>query len=596
MSKTTKKLLIAAVAAIPLGLASSAPAQYQVGSDGRALDASNQIGSGGYNQSVGRRTAVTPDDIVYGNVTAGRHFRGSVSTFDAREFRGSTTGITSDRFIRDSAGVPLPGTARVDLTRPQTFYGQGRGVVPPPNTAQVGATGAFVDASDALRIDSSIAGRQPGSINYARPGALILPSGAQAPIDHQSVLSGSPLYGVREFSLDDPYLTGLSDTTTQGLTTPEQRQLQSMQQELMNLWAAPTQPGDATEQPQPGQGLNDALQRPFESPENTALGQQQAQQQQNLLQGSALTGDLATGGSRANRLLLPTPAQQSTQYAELQRRLQRYQQQTQTESDIAAREFREQQRQLAQAQGAERQPQRPGMQPVQPGQGVQPGQPRRDTGAVRQPADVTPPPGHAVLPPAVPQREIVIPEDLPKPGQPPLQVKSLAEGIQAQGLKNVMQEAEDALQRGRYRDALIRYEAAEQVAPNNPLIQLGKVNALLGSTSFARAYPTLRNAFAQDPALLLAQYDLKAMFGQENIEKIVKELKFVADVEKNSPEAMFLLAYVAYNSGSEEMAAQYLAEANRRAGGRDPVVKLLQQYWTLPAQDGPATRPAELNK
>jgi hypothetical protein len=600
MNKTN--ILLAAVAAVSIGMVSTASAQYQVGSDGRALDASNQIGSGGYNQTVGRRTTVTPDDIIYGNVTAGREFRGRVNTFDAREFRGTTTGTSSDQFIRNSAGAPLPGTAGVNLIEPQTFYGQSRAVPPPSNTAMVGATGAYVDTSDALRIDGRLQPLSAGTTNFARPGALTMPGTASDPTVNQSVLTGSPLFGVRELNTDDPYLrdlnqnSGVSDAAS-SFATPEQRQLRAMQQELQNL-RGPEGADGQQQQPQPG-AMNDQLQTPFESPENGPLGRPQSQR--NAMQQSALSGDLTTGAQRASRLMLPSAAQQSTQYAELQRRLQRYQQQ-ENPSDAAARAFREQQLAAQQQAAAEQQRTRAAQpnQQAQPGRqpGAQPGaQPgRQPAGAADRPTGAARQPG-AAPPAAQPQREVTIPQNLPKPGEPPLQVKSLAEGIQAQGLKNVMLQAEDALRRGRFREALMQYEQAEQVAPNNPLVQLGKVNAMLGSTSFARAYPTLRNAFASDPALLLAQYDLRGMYGEEHLARIVKELKFVADVEKNNPEAMFLLAYVAYNSGSPDMAAQYLHEANQRAGGRDRVVQLLQQYWVLPqGAAAPATQPAEINK
>ncbi len=84
------------------------------------------------------------------------------------------------------------------------------------------------------------------------------------------------------------------------------------------------------------------------------------------------------------------------------------------------------------------------------------------------------------------------------------------------------------------------------------------------------------------------------MLGANNLQRTVKELKFVADVEKASPEAVFLLAYVSYNSNDEAMAARYLAEANVRSNGRDKFIQLLQQYWTLPAAQG--DQPSDANK
>src|SRR5690606_22847532 len=129
----------------PLGFGSAASAQYRVGGDGRALDASNQDGSGGHNQEVGRRGVnLTPDDIVYGNVTAGRAFRGSVNTFDSREFRGSTAGANIDQFVRNTSGSPTAAAPRQDLTVPQRFLGESRAVQPPAEYSRVGFAGGYI--------------------------------------------------------------------------------------------------------------------------------------------------------------------------------------------------------------------------------------------------------------------------------------------------------------------------------------------------------------------------------------------------------------------------------------------------------------------
>src|SRR4051812_28525790 len=91
---TPRWILFAAVAAVPLfGLASGAAAQYRVNTAGRALDANNRIGSGGQNPADGaNRTGnmVSGNDIVLGNVTGGKQFRGGVPYSDPTEFRGFT--------------------------------------------------------------------------------------------------------------------------------------------------------------------------------------------------------------------------------------------------------------------------------------------------------------------------------------------------------------------------------------------------------------------------------------------------------------------------------------------------------------------------
>ncbi len=577
MKSTTKHLLVAAIAAMPLTFATTALAQFQTGQDGRALDASNRVGSGAMNAGTGiRSNGINPNDIVYGNVTAGRGFRGNINTFDPRQFQGANTSGNYDNIIRNTSGAPVAGNpgSQVNLSNPQTFYGSNFAVPPPGSANRVGTTNTFVGTGgDSQRIDRSLNNIVPGSINYAQPGALVMPTNSTGPIQNQSVLTGSPLYGVREVNLDDPYLADMKRQTGAAgdLMSPDQKRLAEMQRELQNLNSPDkADPNNA--------GLNNALQKPFESPENARLGQQT--QSQTLTGSTPLTGDMNTADARR----LPTASQQSTQYAELERRLQRYKQVgNQADNDIRATRPPTAKPDDAQPKAIDR--------PNQPVQPRTPGAPATPpAGNVRPPVAPAPAPAPVPsTPPAAnakPDQEVKLPADLPKPGEAPLQVKSLADGIQAEGLKNVMLKAEENMKEGKFRDALLLYTQAEEIAPNNPLVQLGKVNALLGSTSFARAYPTLRNTIAADPAVLLAQYDLKGMYGEKNLARIVKELKFVADVEKNSPEAMFLLAYVAYNSGGEELAAGYLQKADERSGGSDKVVQLLKQYWALPkAQD-----------
>src|SRR5687767_6310592 len=83
----------AALAAVAsLALTSGAFAQGRVGNDGRALDANNRIGSGGMNAAPipPHVPSVTGNQIVTGNVSQGREFRGRVPYSSQYEFRGTT--------------------------------------------------------------------------------------------------------------------------------------------------------------------------------------------------------------------------------------------------------------------------------------------------------------------------------------------------------------------------------------------------------------------------------------------------------------------------------------------------------------------------
>src|SRR5688572_3426359 len=72
----------AVAAALAIG-AAQAQAQYPSSNDGRARDASNRVGSGGSNgEGVDNRVGATGNQIITGNTTGGREFRGPVGYTD----------------------------------------------------------------------------------------------------------------------------------------------------------------------------------------------------------------------------------------------------------------------------------------------------------------------------------------------------------------------------------------------------------------------------------------------------------------------------------------------------------------------------------
>src|SRR5579871_6453677 len=112
------------------------------GQDGRALDANNRVGSGGINQGASQGTGVSPNQIIYGNVTGGKRFRGPVGETDPGAFYGPTAGRFSDRFIAASSSAPQPYQPQVDMSITQPFYGSSRAAPPPPGAVRLGYTGA----------------------------------------------------------------------------------------------------------------------------------------------------------------------------------------------------------------------------------------------------------------------------------------------------------------------------------------------------------------------------------------------------------------------------------------------------------------------
>ena len=151
------------------------------------------------------------------------------------------------------------------------------------------------------------------------------------------------------------------------------------------------------------------------------------------------------------------------------------------------------------------------------------------------------------------------------------------------------------MRQGKYIDALDQYDTAEQVGAKFAAIQLGRANAELGASYYTRAESDLRQAFSSDQSLLEAQYDLGAMIGQDRLQFLVKDLKEIANKEKTQSRPLFLLAYIAYNTGNERMAAGYLDLAEKRAaaaggagGSAEAFYKLVRSHWVLPSETAPS--------
>src|SRR3954449_12814386 len=125
-TQTIGRLNWVLAAAVSAALASSALAQYRVGSDGRSHDANNRIGSGGINDAQATQAGpVNPyqlnNNIVTGQVTGGRQFRGFVPYSDPNVFHGTTAGSLSDNFIRQSSAAPYGGVNQNNAQQVTTF-------------------------------------------------------------------------------------------------------------------------------------------------------------------------------------------------------------------------------------------------------------------------------------------------------------------------------------------------------------------------------------------------------------------------------------------------------------------------------------------
>ena len=81
----------------------------------------------------------------------------------------------------------------------------------------------------------------------------------------------------------------------------------------------------------------------------------------------------------------------------------------------------------------------------------------------------------------------------------PIKVPSLAQGVKAKSISDYLKAAEASMKDGKFTSAFDDYDKAEQVAPNNPLIKLGRANAELGDSYYARAEAHLPRCLHASP-------------------------------------------------------------------------------------------------
>jgi hypothetical protein len=603
INRARRNWLLAAVAgaALPAAtivIAPAAGAQVQQQTSGRALDANNRIGSGGTNTyTPPARVGVYGNNVINGNVTAGREFRGFVGYSDPNEFRGFVAGKAVSDFQKDSAGVGVPNTPPPIPNQSVSFYSDSR-YAPPPQPgftaapAAPGTGGGYVEAKPLVV--------SPGDARLSTPidavpttvpkaGEMVLPGPIDPTSRQQTFLSASPLTGVRQFNSGDAgdlaYLQRFSGSgRTLDRLSPEQ--MQKARQELLGASDIGGTSIGAKPLPRAGTGGVDESLTGSSSSQNLArpLGQPLEAPADPLLQSRRVDNSMraATVDNTINSdtgvysKLVGTPSQQSTQYDELKKRLERYQSERKSTAEAGTEQYnlavkakREADAKAAAAAAAKKTTE----------QGTTP----------------------AVKPPGADENQVTEATKTPTATQPPVQIKNIGKGIQGKGLKDMLDQAEALMKEGKFTPAIDKYAAAEQVAPNQPLIWMGRANAELGAAYYGRAEAHLKQAFASDKALLMAQYDLRSFLGEDRLQSVVKDLKEIASTDQSSPTPVFLLAYIAYNTGNERRAAAYLDMAEKRSDGKDPSYKTLREYWTLPTTDKsttPATdnNGADLNK
>ena len=584
--------------------------------NGHATDANNQVNSGGYNQGghwVNGADNGNNNLIEQRNVSGLAGFQGNLPPGeDPRAFSGFTQSLPSETLNHVAAPNVSSGSFTTSNSQVTPYYDYNRFVAPPAYSIPLGATGSFTQGSppppspndDRLGIDEGM------FIKPSQPGDGTPPAASLSLSADQSVITASPLYGVKQWYMDSsgnmvagssPTALGgpssLLDSSAQppatfgagsGLTSARISQIRGELSSAANAAGTSNDANSTAGATNPpgvnapgtnaagafGSGLPGANPLPLAGgavPVNnkplSAAGPAGAAEMANgtvaaAVKEGAINGQSVSTGQSTRYLspILIEPGKQSTQYHELQDRLRQYQTELQNGNltdEQAWRISQEEQKTIAEMN-----------KPAGAGSGT-PGGGRTAIGT-----------GAATTRPLVPPRNTTI---------PPVNINSLSEGIQSRGLSQILKDAEDLVRAGKYKEALDQYNQAAVIVPNNPMILLGRANAELGANLYARAEADLRDAYGADTALMMGKFNINDLIGAKRIGDIEADLASIAEKDKANETPMFLLAYIDYNTGQTAEVAARLESAERLNGGKDPLIESLFQHWNLSTTTQPAS-------
>ena len=609
-----------AVAAALATLPTTSHAQYRI-DNGAVRDASNRIGSGGYNprSGSGLSPAVTNNLIVTGNVANGRSFRGNLGYSNANDFRANLGSGDFDRFYRDSVGVnQLRGAPTqvyanqgVDTFRP--YFGPGQTVTPPTGFVQAPGNGGYVlGRAGAVQPND-------GRIDY---GGATRSQIANGQLAQQTVIGGAGLasglsnstYGGLFDQRDNlSQVDNLSEYTT--LSRPAAR-IGLLEGDNANgvgerITLNPRDPkaagndgpdqtdrstGDAAANRDQRIGLNPAAGNPQAAggridnrsamPGNAASGGDTdsttgatagASKNSSPLLAQPLTAGGNSGASTGQNLQANASSsgnQANPQYAALRARLLQNQTNRATLPGQPSIDAARQQAEQNNLQVLDR---------------------RKQAAAPAQSGTKKPDDSLAAKPDTngTPRSQIVTPQT-PTPSEPaatptppdrtPVEIKSLTTGITDPTLKETLGQAESMMKAGKFTSAIDAFDRAGRLTKNDGLIFLGRSVAELGGGYYRNAEQHFRQAFTNDPSLLYGKLDLRELLSTDRLNYLLDDLGRTANANKADPGPMLLLAFVYYNTNLPDRAARALELAQQRAGGNDPTVKLLMENWQLPAK------------
>jgi hypothetical protein len=142
----------------------------------------------------------------------------------------------------------------------------------------------------------------------------------------------------------------------------------------------------------------------------------------------------------------------------------------------------------------------------------------------------------------------------------------------------LVMQGESALRESDYFRAERRFEQAQSLASDNPLVEVGITHAQLGAGLYLSASLTLRNLFVAFPELIDAKYDRALLPNQDRLERAVGFMRERIKSGEDAPGYGILLAYIGHQTSDRKLVEEGLAVI----GGNEKLDlsrKLLEGVW-----------------
>lgn len=564
MGFNPRRLLCVFLAAGPMAaLPSLALAQQRAGGDGRALDANQQVGSGGVNAAAVQPDFRVRNDMVTGNVAGGRELRINRPYSAPGELQ---TGLGSDDLFRfraqslPSSPVNLSGAQRpINLGGDRSVY---RSFSNPSGTIGLSAA--------TPRPDTVIGGTyNPALFRSGLPSPFTqAPAGAlsAAPLGDGRILElqASPLLGIRQGQPLTPQPAILRPGQV-----PTALPVPTDQQE-----AEPLTPADELrEQARRG---NRIQYEPLLSTTTDRLGRDQELGRDGQAQfGMASILGRQIQGARADERVNRVGRNLLDRAAMAQQR----------DEQSPYRDVLEAVQDPQQREALPGQPRDPNARPILdvPDDERMRRVEQQRTEAIRrafgdrqgEAAE-----GETGQPAAGPTGSVAELLERLNYDLPPMQTLA---GQRESRINGMLRQAETELQSGQYFNAERLYRQVVQQAPDQPLAHVGLVHAQLGAGMIRSAAVNLRMLFEDHPELIAARYDAKLLPNEDRLKWVRAELDKMLESPDSSSEPALMMAYLGYQVNSPQLVRYGLATAESR-NPRDPLVPVLRAIWLDPSR------------